>query len=63
MRTRRKLPRAERVIAEPGPARERRQKRLDAIDGARLYDEQTVLTSIPMWWRLLDPARADAEID
>ena len=58
-----KLPRAERVIAEPGPARERRQQRLDAIDGARLYDEQTVLTSIPMWWRLLDPARADAEID
>ena len=31
-------------------------------NGARV-DEDTVLPAVPMWWRTLDPARADAELD
>ncbi len=58
-----KLPRTDRARAEPGPALERRQARLDAIRGARLYDERTVLTSVPMWWGLLTDDHAQAEID
>ncbi len=49
-----KLPRTERILAEPGPGRERRQQGLDAIAEARLYDERTVLTAVPLWWRVLD---------
>ena len=63
-------PRTERPIAEPGPARERRQRRLDELANRdrnaalrHLIDEDTVLPSVPMWWRTLDPARADAALD
>jgi glycogen debranching enzyme len=56
-------PRKEAPVAEPGPARERRQRRLDALRQARLVDEDTVLPAVPMWWRTLDAARADAQID
>ena len=56
-------PREGRPLAEPGPARERRQQRLEALATATLVDEDTVLPAVPMWWRTLDPARADAEID
>ncbi|MCA1583460.1 MAG: amylo-alpha-1,6-glucosidase [Acidobacteria bacterium] len=63
--------RSERPIAEPGPARERRQRRLEELAnrdrrpaGVRgLVDEDTVLPSVPMWWRTLDPARADQQLD
>lgn len=58
------------AVAEPGPARERRQQRLDEIaDPARpeplrhLIDEDTVLPAVPLWWRTLDATRADLEID
>ena len=50
-------------VAEPGPQRERRQRRLNALAGATLIDEDTVLPAVPMWWRTLDPARADAALD
>jgi glycogen debranching enzyme len=58
-------------IAEPGPARERRQRRLEQLaDRDRrpaalrdLIDEDTVLPAVPMWWRTLDPARADHQLD
>jgi glycogen debranching enzyme len=49
--------------AEPGPDRERRQRRLDALRSAHAIDEDTVLPAVPMWWRQLDPARADLELD
>jgi glycogen debranching enzyme len=57
------LPRKEPPVAEPGPERERRQRRLNALANARLVDEDTVLPAVPMWWRTLDPARADAALD
>lgn len=50
-------------IAEPGPNRERRQERLRQLDGARLIDEDTVLPAVPLWWGMLDPTRAQSEID
>ncbi|MGA9767966.1 MAG: GH116 family glycosyl hydrolase [Blastocatellia bacterium] len=49
--------------AEPGPNRERRQLRLNALSGARLIDEDTVLPAVPLWWRVLDEERAQSEID
>jgi glycogen debranching enzyme len=56
-------PRKEPATAEPGPARERRQRRLNALAQATLVDEDTVLPAVPMWWRTVDRARADAQID
>jgi glycogen debranching enzyme len=56
-------PRNDAPVAEPGPARERRQRRLNALASARLIDEDTVLPAVPMWWRTLDAERADAQID
>jgi glycogen debranching enzyme len=57
--------------AEPGPARDRRQRRLEELaDRARrseglphVIDEDTVLPAVPMWWRTLDAERADHELD
>jgi glycogen debranching enzyme len=50
-------------VAEPGPNRARRQAALDALAPARRIDEDTVLPAVPLWWRTLDPARAQLEID
>ena len=49
--------------AEPGPRRAARQARIEALRGHTIVDEDTVLPAVPLWWRTLDPARADAEID
>jgi glycogen debranching enzyme len=49
--------------AEPGPRRAARQARIDALRGHTIVDEDTVLAAVPLWWRTLDPARADSEID
>jgi glycogen debranching enzyme len=57
------LPKKERARAEPGPARERRQRRLDALQAATLVAEDTVLPAVPLWWGLLDPGRAERQID
>ena len=51
------------AAAEPGPRRETRQKRLNALASARLIDEDTVLPAVPLWWRTLDESRAQLEID
>jgi glycogen debranching enzyme len=56
-------PRKSPSVAEPGPRRETRQKRLDALAAARLIDEDTVLPAVPLWWRTLDERRAQQEID
>ena len=61
--TRLRLPRKEPVKAEPGPNLERRQKRLNELQTATLYDEDTVLPAVPMWWKTLDDANAQKEID
>jgi glycogen debranching enzyme len=58
-----KLPESTRAVAEPGPSLERRQARLDTLANARLYDERTVLTSVPMWWKALEDGRTQHEID
>jgi glycogen debranching enzyme len=56
-------PQATPRIAEPGPNRDRRQARMDALSRARLIDEDTVLPAVPLWWRVLDDGRAQSEID
>ena len=56
-------PRQQAPVAEPGPARERRQARLHELASARLIDENTVLPAVPMWWRALDGQRVDAALD
>src|SRR5262249_29833620 len=50
-------------VAEPGPDRARRQAALDSLAPRRRIDEDTVLPAVPLWWRTLDPARAQDEID
>lgn len=50
-------------ITEPGPYRERRQRRMEELDRARLIDEDTVLPAVPLWWGILDAERANSEID
>jgi hypothetical protein len=49
--------------AEAGPRRAERQARIDALRGHTIVDEDTVLPGVPLWWRVLDPVHADAEID
>ena len=49
--------------AEPGPSRDVRQARLNALQRARIIDEDTVLPAVPLWWRTLDAARAQLQID
>jgi len=49
--------------AGAGPRRAERQARIDALRGHTIVDEDTVLPAVPLWWRTLDPAHADAEID
>jgi glycogen debranching enzyme len=58
------LPKPEKKYdAEPGPARARRQARIEALRGRTLVDEDTVLPAVPLWWGTLDPARAESQID
>ena len=56
-------PRKSPATAEPGPRREARQQRLNALASARLIDEDTVLPAVPLWWRTLDESRAQLQID
>lgn len=57
------LPRTSPRAAEPGPNRDLRQSRMEALDRARLIDEDTVLPAVPLWWGTLDESRAQSEID
>jgi glycogen debranching enzyme len=50
-------------VAEPGPNRDTRQARINALDKARLIDEDTVLPAVLLWWRVLEETRAQSEID
>ncbi|MFP5264018.1 MAG: amylo-alpha-1,6-glucosidase [Blastocatellia bacterium] len=57
------LPRTSPRAAEPGPNRDLRQSRMDALDRESLIDEDTVLPAVPLWWGMLDESRAQSEID
>jgi len=57
------LPRATALTAEPGAYLERRQARLNQLKDARLYDENTVLPAVPLWWHTLEDARAQNQIN
>lgn len=58
------IPPKEPIKAEPGPNLERRQKRLNELQTKTLYDEDTVLPAVPMWWRVMqDDERAQKQID
>ncbi len=52
------------IKAEPGPNRERRQARLDELQKSKIYDEDTILPAVPMWWRVMqNDERAQKQID
>jgi hypothetical protein len=58
------IPRKEPLKSEPGPNIERRQKRLNELQTKTLYDEDTVLPAVPMWWRTMqNDERAQKQID
>ena len=57
------LPRKEPIKAEPGPNLERRQARLNELQNAKIYDEDTVLPAVPLWWKTLSDERAQKQID
>jgi glycogen debranching enzyme len=57
------IPRKEPVKAEPGPNLERRQKRLNELQTKTLYDEDTVLPAVPLWWKTMDDSKAQKQID
>lgn len=57
------IPRKEPLKADAGPNLERRQKRLNELQTAKIYDEDTVLPAVPMWWKTLDDANAQKQID
>ncbi|HEV7889192.1 MAG TPA: GH116 family glycosyl hydrolase [Pyrinomonadaceae bacterium] len=49
--------------ADPGPDRARRQKRMNELDKLKLWDEDTVLPAVPLWFGVLEDVRAQGEID
>jgi len=57
------IQRKEPVKAEPGPNLERRQKRLNELSTKALYDEDTVLPAVPLWWKTMSDERAQKQID
>jgi glycogen debranching enzyme len=57
------VPRNEPREADRGPNRERRQQRMNEQDKSKLFDEDTVLPAVPLWFGVLDDARAQTEID
>jgi glycogen debranching enzyme len=57
------LPSATPREADPGPNRARRQERMNELDKSKLFDEDTVLPAVPLWFEVLDEERAQEEID
>lgn len=49
--------------AEPGPSLAQRQARLNELAAGGAVQEDTVLPAVPLWWGLLDPARAQDQLD
>ena len=57
------VPRTQAREADPGPNRATRQKRMNEQDRSKLYEEDTVLPAVPLWFEALEEERAQAEID
>lgn len=58
------IPPKEPIKAEPGPNLERRQERLNQLAKQTIYDEDTVLPAVPLWWRTMENnERAQKQID
>lgn len=49
--------------ADPGPNRAARQARMNALAAASLYDEDTVLPAVPLWFNTLTDERAQLQLD
>ena len=49
--------------ADPGPNRARRQQRMNELDKLKLWDEDTVLPAVPLWFGVLEDERAQEELD
>ena len=58
-----KLPSEKPEEAEPGPNLAVRQKRLNELSTMRIFDEDTVLPAVPLWFETMMADRAQAEID
>jgi glycogen debranching enzyme len=58
-----KLPAEKPPEAEPGPNLARRQARLNELSSKRIYDEDTVLPAVPLWFQTMTDERAQSEID
>ena len=57
------VPRKEPREADRGPNRLRRQQRMNELDRSQLFDEDTVLPAVPLWFGVLEDGRAQAQID
>jgi glycogen debranching enzyme len=49
--------------ADPGPNRATRQKRMNELDKLKLWDEDTVMPAVPLWFGVLEDERAQSELD
>ncbi|HKG14267.1 MAG TPA: GH116 family glycosyl hydrolase, partial [Pyrinomonadaceae bacterium] len=48
---------------DPGPNRDARRKRMNELDKLDLWDEDTVMPAVPLWFGVLEDERAQGEID
>ena len=58
-----KLPSEKPPEAEPGPNLAVRQARLNELSSKRIYDEDTVLPAVPLWFETMTAERAQSQID
>ncbi|CAN5683691.1 hypothetical protein BH20ACI3_BH20ACI3_41010 [soil metagenome] len=58
-----KLPSEKPPEAEPGPNLAVRQGRMNDLSGKRIYDEDTVLPAVPLWFATMTAERAQSQID
>jgi len=58
-----KLPNEKPPEADPGPNQVMRQARLNELINKRIFDEDTVLPAVPLWFETMTAERAQSEID
>ncbi|MBA3567912.1 MAG: amylo-alpha-1,6-glucosidase [Pyrinomonadaceae bacterium] len=58
-----KLPSEKPPEAEPGPNLTVRQARLNELSSKRIYDEDTVLPAVPLWFETMTAERAQSQLD
>ncbi len=58
-----KLPSEKSPEAEPGPNLAGRQARMNELSSKRIYDEDTVLPAVPLWFATMTADRAQSQID